>query len=170
MSAEAPTSRPFPILEIILRGAVFTGLWWAFNLDDPDSWLIGIPTVILAVLLSLAVLPASDWRLRPIPVLRFILYFLRNSALSSVDVALRALRPDMPLNPGIVEYRMRLTQETALSIVANTTSLLPGTLSADIRDGVLIVHALDIDGPVIAELRHLEKLVAGMYGITLEEG
>jgi multicomponent Na+:H+ antiporter subunit E len=170
MSGETTASPPLPIAEIILRGALFTGVWWAFNLDDPDSWLVGVPTVILAVLLSLAVLPASAWRPRPIATARFVIYFLRNSAFSSVDVALRALRPDMPLDPGIVQYRLRLTQETALSIVANTTSLLPGTLSADVRDGVLIVHSLDINGPVIAELRALEEHVARMYGITLEEG
>lgn len=162
--------RPARLLDVALRIVVFTLLWWLLTQGDLDSWVLGAPTVALAILISLHMLPAGDWHwaFSPYGAFRFALYFLRKSMLSSVDVAIRVMHPAMPLKPGLFEYHYRITGENARVIMANTTSLLPGTLSVDLVDDKLLVHVLDLDAPIEAELRLLEKRIAAIYGIKLE--
>jgi multicomponent Na+:H+ antiporter subunit E len=71
----------------------------------------------------------------------------------------------MPIHPGIVRYRTRLPADNMKVIMANTCSLLPGTLSVGIEDDVIIVHALDTTMPVMDDLRTLERIVGGIYGL-----
>ncbi|MFN7210356.1 MAG: Na+/H+ antiporter subunit E, partial [Aggregatilineales bacterium] len=54
-------------------------------------------------------------------------------------------------------------------IVANSASLMPGTLSVNLAENVLTVHALDVNAPIREELGILEERVAGIFGIRLEE-
>lgn len=162
--------RPARLLDVALRIVVFTLLWWLLTQGDTASWVLGVPTVGLAILVSLYMMPAGGWHwgVSPYGVLRFVLFFLRKSLISSIDVAIRVMHPAMPLKPGLFEYPFRLTGETARVIMANTASLLPGTLSVDLVDDKLLVHVLDLDAPIEAELRLLEKRIAAIYGIKLE--
>ncbi|MBU4141115.1 MAG: Na+/H+ antiporter subunit E [Candidatus Omnitrophica bacterium] len=72
--------------------------------------------------------------------------FLWECLKANVDVAYRVLHPDLPINPGIVKVKTTLKADTALTFLANSITLTPGTLSVDIdRDnGVLYVHWIDV--------------------------
>jgi multicomponent Na+:H+ antiporter subunit E len=155
------------VFDAALRSAGFAALWWVLNRGDMTSWQLGAPTVVLALLVSFAVLPPRRWTFHPIGVLRFALYFLQKSLISSIDVSSRVLRPQMPLKPGMVNYTLRLPPGIGRVIMSNATSLLPGTLGVDLRGDVLVVNALDVDAAVIDELRQLEEHIAGMMGVQL---
>ncbi len=155
------------VLDAALRSAVFVALWAVLNRGEVDSWQLGAPTVLLALLVSFAVLPTRRWSFHPLGVLRFALYFLQKSLVSSIDVASRVMRPQMPLKPGMVEYTLRLPPGIGRVIMSNVTSLLPGTLGADLRGDVLVVNALDVDAAVEDELRQLEERIADMVGASL---
>lgn len=159
--------------DVALRGLLFATLWFVLNQGDQSTWVFGLPVVIIATLLSLLLTPAGRWSFSPIGLMRFILYFLRESLLSSVDVAARVFQPQIPLQPGMVHYSLRLSDPTALVIIANSTSLLPGTFSVDLveNEGVhtLIVHVLDINDETTAALIRLEEQVAGIFKLPLGE-
>ena len=72
--------------------------------------------------------------------------FLWEMAKANVDVAYRVLHPKLPINPGIVKVKTSLKSDTALTFLANSITLTPGTLSVDIdRDnGFLYVHWIDV--------------------------
>ncbi len=72
--------------------------------------------------------------------------FLWECIKANVDVAWRVLHPELPINPGIVKVKTRLKSDTALTFLANSITLTPGTLSVDIdRDNsVLYVHWIDV--------------------------
>lgn len=129
-----------------------------------DSWLVGAPAVILA-LLSIRVLGrVPAFRLSFWGGLKFILYFGKQSILSGFDVAWRSVQPCCPLRPGFIHYPFRLSSDVSRLFLVNTISLLPGTLSVDLqRDGVL-VHVLDENSPNVSNLRTLEDKVAAMFG------
>ena len=56
-------------------------------------------------------------------------------------VAYRVFHPAMPIRPGIVKVTTRLRLRAARTILGNSITLTPGTLSVDVRDdGVLMVH------------------------------
>lgn len=61
---------------------------------------------------------------------------------SNVDVALRILNPRLPVSPTLI--RTRATQKTALGkvIYANSITLTPGTVSIDVENDFILVHAL----------------------------
>lgn len=162
-------SRPNALVDIALRTLVLGGLWWILNEGDAESWFLGAFFVPLAIALSVYLLPPRRWNINLPGALAYVAFFLQKSVLSSIDVASRVLRPSMPLRPGLVRFPLRLQSETARAMLANTASLLPGTLSVDIEGDTLVVHALDQDAAVVEELRTLEERIAGFFGIRLED-
>lgn len=62
--------------------------------------------------------------------------------LANLDVAYRVLHPKMPINPRIVKFKSRLKSDLGQTVLGNSITLTPGTITVDIRDGVFYVHAL----------------------------
>jgi multicomponent Na+:H+ antiporter subunit E len=100
-------------------------------------------------------------------MLRFVPYFLIESVRGGVDVASRVMRPRLRIAPGISTYDLRLTSVNARVFFLDSVSLLPGTLSADLRGARLYVHALDINDDIDAALRRLEAQIADLFGEPL---
>jgi multicomponent Na+:H+ antiporter subunit E len=87
----------------------------------------------------------------------------------SVDVAWRALHPRLPISPSLEEYALHLPSEgPARVFFANIVSLLPGTLSTELRNGSMMIHVLSTE-PVdaVTELRRLERKVGALFGLEL---
>ncbi len=153
----------------LLRTAIFAGLWWVLTAGDPASWIVGGPAVVLAGFLGLWLAGSTSWRWRIMGLTRFLPFFLWRSFIGGIDVARRALHPKRPLVPGFVDYRMGLPQAAARIFMINTVSLLPGTLSVEITGDKLIVHALDVDLPVLSELKTIESCVADLFGLQVNK-
>ena len=64
----------------------------------------------------------------------YIFVFLKELAKANVDVALRALNPKLPVNPGIVKVPVELKSEYGESMLANSITLTPGTITMDIAE------------------------------------
>jgi multicomponent Na+:H+ antiporter subunit E len=146
---------------LLIRGGLFALFWWSLTDGDQSSWLVGLPTVALAIIVSCYFLPQSSILLSGIP--KFSLFFLIHSLKGGFDVAWRAFHPRLPLIPDVVEYKLQLPHELARVFMVNTVSLLPGTLSAGLEHDVLKVHVLDTTTNFVAELELLEKNVAGLF-------
>jgi len=65
---------------------------------------------------------------------------------ANIDVAYRVLHPALPICPGIVKVKTSLKTDTALTFLANSITLTPGTLSVDIdkNKGVLYIHWINV--------------------------
>ncbi|HBH35691.1 MAG TPA: cation transporter [Gammaproteobacteria bacterium] len=150
------------------RTLLFALLWWILTQGAINSWLVGAPVVVLAVLASGALLPPISWSLPGIA--RFIPFFLWRSLYGGVDVARRALNPRLPISPLLFDYRWRLPPGLPRVFMANTVSLLPGTLSAELDKEHLRVHVLDQSGDFISELSVVEARVAKLFGLNLVDG
>lgn len=142
-----------------------TGLWLVLTGGDYDSLALGIPAVALACALAVATTPATRWRLSLPGALRFALWFAWQSVLGASDVARRAFSPRMKLAPGFYRYAMRLPQGAPRIFFANAVSLLPGTLSAELEGGDVVVHSLDRRLDTHAELAVLELRVAALFDL-----
>jgi multicomponent Na+:H+ antiporter subunit E len=78
----------------------------------------------------------------------FAYYVLKGN----IDVAYRVLHPAMPIRPGIVMAKTKLRSASARTLLANSITLTPGTLTLDLlEDGILYVHWINIPQ---AEDRH----------------
>lgn len=151
---------------IISRGVLFTLIWWILTDGTLLSWWIGIPVVLMAIAASAALLPAQPlvWH----EFLGFVPFFLMRSLRGGADVAWRAFHPSMPISPNLIEYRTQLPPGLPQVFMANTISLLPGTLSAELDRGVIKVHVLDGRSDFLAELKAVEQRVARLFGTSLE--
>lgn len=78
--------------------------------------------------------------------LYYIIIFSWECLKANLDVARRVIHPYKPLNPGIVKVKTTLKSDTALTFLANSITLTPGTLTVDIdkEKGILYVHWIDV--------------------------
>lgn len=144
---------------VTLHALSFTVLWGI--LTGGTGWGIGVPFICLATAASILSIPANRWSLAGLG--RFLPYFIGNSLRGGVDVAARALHPKLPIDPAIVRYEMQLDCMEARVIMANTVTLLPGTLAADLQGKLLLVHVLNKSGPVTETLRTLEQRIGDLF-------
>ena len=71
---------------------------------------------------------------------------------ANLDVVYRALHPKMPIHPGIVKIKTRLTTDSGITALANSITLTPGTLTVDVgKDGILYVHWINVKATDITE-------------------
>jgi multicomponent Na+:H+ antiporter subunit E len=154
-------------LRLVERFALFVVLWWVLAEGDSSSWVFGVPFALFATVTSVKLTPEHGWHVRPLGALGFAGYFAYHSVVGGVDVALRALRPSMPINPGFVVCPLRLPTESARVLLANTVSLLPGTLSSGFDGDSLVLHVLDCSMPAAEDVRRVEERIARALGLEL---
>lgn len=153
---------------LALRAALAAALWWVLVEGRSEAWLFGAPLVLGVALASLALRGAQSTRLRARPALGSLAWFLHRSLAAGLDVALRALKPRMPLAPGFIAIHTRLREPAARVLLANSLSLLPGTLSAELHGAELTLHVLDCAAPVEHDVHEIEERIAALLGVALE--
>lgn len=94
---------------------------------------------------------------RPWLLIRFILVVMLDIVTSSVQVAWLIINPKRRMRPVFVEYPLTLKEPFTITLLANTISLTPGTVTTNVRldRASLLIHALDATDPeeVIEQIR-----------------
>jgi len=99
----------------------------------------------------------------------YVFVFSYYAIKGGIDVAWRVLHPAMPINPGIVKVRSVLKTETGLTMLANSITLTPGTLTIEVTDdGIFYIHwlnVLSVDEEAAAEqiLRRFEWFIQRIF-------
>ncbi len=70
----------------------------------------------------------------------YLIIFIWECLKANLDVAYRVLHPAMPIRPGIVKVKTTLKSELAKTLLANSITMTPGTISVDIIDDYLYIH------------------------------
>jgi len=96
--------------------------------------------------------------------------FLWECFKANLDVAYRVLHPRLPINPGIVKVKVELKTDTALTFLANSITLTPGTMSVDIDkdNGILYIHWInvktkDIESATRIIVERFEKILKKIF-------
>ncbi|MGF1618776.1 MAG: Na+/H+ antiporter subunit E [Acidimicrobiia bacterium] len=110
----------------------------------------------------------AGFALRPIRVLRLMVFFARALAVATALVAWEVVTPRSRINQGIVKIPMLGESKGLVTIIANMISLTPGTLTIEVREDpmTLYVHVLHLRTVEEArqDVRKLESLVIGAFG------
>lgn len=147
------------------RAALFLAFWLMIAGRNLADLPVGLAAVAIATWTSLRLLPAGDSRTRPLALAALALRFMRQSMVSGLEVAWRALDPKLPLHPGFVAYPLRIPPGGTRCAFCAFSSLLPGTLPAGTGDnGALLIHCLDLGQPVAAGLAVEETLFMRALG------
>jgi len=150
----------------LVRAGVFALLWWILTEDITESWPVGAPVVLLTTLVSMALSPPLPWSF--FGIAQFLPFFIWHSLHGGVDMAWRAFHPKLPIDPGLIDYPLRLPPGMARVFMINTVSLLPGTLSAELIDNCLKVHVIDIHKDALSELMAVEHVVSRIFNTPLQ--
>ncbi|HYB41160.1 MAG TPA: Na+/H+ antiporter subunit E [Candidatus Methylomirabilis sp.] len=149
----------------ILRGVGFLVMWLMLSGARAADLPAAAVAVVAATWASVSLLPPSRLRPRPVAIARFALRFLGQSVVAGVDVARRVLAPRLSLRPGFAVYPVRLPSGQTRNAFCALTSLVPGTLPTGPDErGALLVHCLDVDQPIAAQLALEESLLSRAMG------
>jgi multicomponent Na+:H+ antiporter subunit E len=156
-------------------------LWFLFVWPfDPISGELRIQTTVVGIVVAVLVgyyigdkLPGRTgvgtvfrrifWMILYVP------YFSYYVIIANLDVVYRVIHPEMPIRPGIVKVRTELKSDAGRTMLANSITLTPGTLSVDLADdGYLYIHwinvkADDIEGATKHIVYRFEKMIRRMF-------
>ncbi len=106
---------------------------------------------------------------KPGLALRFLLLVLWDITVANIQVAKLILSPRRKLRPAFIHYPLDMDNDFAITVLAATISLTPGTVSIDVNGdhSVLLLHGLDVDdeAALIAEIkRRYEAPIKEIFG------
>jgi multicomponent Na+:H+ antiporter subunit E len=98
-----------------------------------------------------------DWRL-----LGFWAWLGREVIMSSIEVASVVLRRRIEVEPKVVDIDGSALEPVDLALLGNSITLTPGTLTLDVHEGRLLVHALTPEGAAALERGEMQRRVAAL--------
>jgi multicomponent Na+:H+ antiporter subunit E len=147
------------------RAAFFLAFWLMISGWAPVDLPVGLAAVGGATWVSLRFLPPLASRYGLAAIAWLVASFFRQSLVSGVDVAWRALSPSLKLEPGLVACPLHLPEGGKRSAFCALSSLMPGTLPTGTDEqGAVLVHCLDMRQPVAANLKAEEQLFIRAFG------
>ena len=82
------------------------------------------------------VLPRRLWRYAI-----YLLWLVGRIPPAGLQVAYHVLHPRVPIDPGVLRFRTGLQSPMARTILANSITLVPGTMTLEVDDDEFVVHA-----------------------------
>ena len=114
-------------------------VWFALtDIKDLQEVIAGIIVAFLVSLLAGQFLIVDQIsRGMPKRILYFIIYIFRffwELVKANLNVAYLVIHPLLPIRPGIVKIKTKLNKDSALTILGNSITLTPGTMTVDINE------------------------------------
>jgi len=142
---------------------------WAHSTDRGNIIVISISALIVsAIFSSTGKFPAITPK-RLAYAAAYLPYLFFAIIRANLDVASRVVRRKIPINPGIVSVRTKLKSPLGRTVLANSITLTPGTLSVDIDKDRLFIHWIDVKdaeekGATEEIVRGFEKFLEVIFG------
>ena len=146
---------PHPVLTLVLT-FVWVGL---VNVVTLNAFVFGFILGTILPLITAAYWPDRPRLRNPLMIAEYILVVLWDIVVANVQVAKIILfKPNAKLQSTFVTVPLDLRTPEAITILAGTITMTPGTVSSDLSaDGhALLVHCLDAPDPdaTVADIKH----------------
>jgi multicomponent Na+:H+ antiporter subunit E len=143
------------------------------NTFDGQLFLAGLVVSFLLCIMFPEVIPAFPKKLFSLQRwywgLRYIPFFFYAMLKANLDVVYRVVHPAMPIHPGIVKVKTSLQSDAARTLLANSITLTPGTMTVDITsDGFLYIHWINVKDTDVEKatqdiVSRFEKMLAKIF-------
>jgi multicomponent Na+:H+ antiporter subunit E len=150
------------LIYFVLAFVVWVLAAWPFVDGQLDLQVVvaGLIASFLVAMLFHDILPKEHHVfVSPIRIFWLLVYvpvFLYYVVCANLDVVYRALHPAMPIKPGIVKIKTNLKTDSAITALANSITLTPGTLTVDLTDdGYLYVHWINVKSDDVEQATQL---------------
>jgi multicomponent Na+:H+ antiporter subunit E len=128
--------------KVVIYSVVLAATWYALSGRlDLLHFGTGVVTAVVIALRARSV--ADETRFHPVRFLLFVPWLAGQIVLSNLRVARIVLSARMPITPTMIRTPPRVTGDRALAMLGSSTTLTPGTLTVDIDQEEMLVHALD---------------------------
>ena len=114
-----------------------------FRFTVPNLIVGSVASVICSAIFTRYYFNSVYKFLQPHRYFWFLIYlfiFIWECIKANLDVAYRVLHPAMPIRPGIVKVRTTLKSEFAKTLLANSITMTPGTITVDIIGDDMYIH------------------------------
>ncbi|MBC8352381.1 MAG: Na+/H+ antiporter subunit E [Planctomycetes bacterium] len=150
-------------------GVVLLGIWLLWS-GHYTPLVIGFGVVSCAIVLILTRrMNIADEECAPLLGLRPFVYLpwlIKEITLANIDIAKRVLTPEMPINPQMIRVRASQKGDLGRVIYANSITLTPGTVSVDMQDGEIVVHALTSEAADEDKSGDMDRRVTALEGLS----
>ena len=103
--------------------------------------------------------PSARWA----GAIYYVPWLFSRILLSGVHLCYLILHPRLPIAPRMLRYRPKLDQQTAVVLLGNSITLTPGTVTVEVSDEELLVHALDEESTQDLSSGRLEERVSRVF-------
>ena len=140
--------------------------WLLANSLSPGQLILGSVLALIIPWFSHHFWPERIQLHKPWVLIRFMARVVLDIITANIEVARLILGPMQTITPAFINYPLQLREEFAITVLANTISLTPGTVSADLNEdhSVLLIHALNVD-----DEQQLLKTICSRYEQPLQE-
>jgi multicomponent Na+:H+ antiporter subunit E len=125
-------------------------VWFALtDIKNPQEIIIGVIVSLIVSLIAGHMLITTEKSHHPIKRIAsgivYLFKFLWEMIKANIHVAYIVVHPKLPIKPGIVKIKTKLTKDSALTILTNSITLTPGTLTIDLnkQNQDIYVHWID---------------------------
>lgn len=135
--------------------------------SDGISFLAGIVAIVGVLRFNRDTLlhdaaPDQRWLKRWIQRLRFLGVLVKEIVIANIQVAKIVLDPQLPIQPSFFKYPLTLKKPVNQVLYANAITLTPGTLSVDLTEDTILIHALTDAARAGLAGSDLEKAALGL--------
>ncbi len=141
----------------LVRALTVSAVWLALTGAPAGIWRYTVPVTVVVVGVSLALIPPHNHHASPLRLLALLPVLAWHALKGGVDVAARALRPNLPLQPDLVEVPLDLRDGSVAIALAFVVTLLPGTLVTQLGREGIVLHVIDRRLPVVATTRAVDR-------------
>jgi multicomponent Na+:H+ antiporter subunit E len=107
-------------------------------------------------------------------VARYLVSFVWELLTANLAVAYQVLAPSLPIEPAVVEVPLRVETDLAITTIANSITLTPGTLTMDYDSEANSLYVHTIDGrdrdAIVAPIRAWEDLALRIFDEAADPG
>lgn len=103
--------------------------------------------------------------------IKYFFVFIWEMIKANINVASIVIHPRLPIKPGIVKIKTRLTSESALTVLANSITLTPGTMTVDINPEKheLYIHWIKVVSRDPHDVEENTKIISSVFEKILLE-
>jgi len=175
-----------PMRHLVVLTVVLFAFWLLLSGRFELKFLFyGVLTAVVSawICVPLLIVPNADgskkYFIFDVPLGKYAVYWLwllKEVVKANIDVVKATVKSEMVINPQVVRFRIKMDNPMALTTLANSITLTPGTVTLNVTsDGLYEVHALT-DGAAEGLLDGgMQKRVADLFGepfdyAVVEEG
>ena len=151
------------MLRLLILFSLTIVLWIALSGHfDPFLLSLGLLSAATVTLVShrMGVIDAEGQPLELMPgLLRYAPWLAKEIVRACIDVAWRIVQPSLPIQPTIIRVPANQRTVTGRVSFANSITLTPGTISLDVLEKQIEVHALTAESAADLESGEMGKRV-----------